>query len=195
MLQMITHGEKSVAEFHVKINKNSPCYNLIKTLKESDEIVFSGTIESEISITGNGKITEPELLVNCTMINGVENISDDNNVVKDNSSSDNSSNDKIRDLVNGKISNNYFYNDENGLYTVIHFEPVNEGAPLGVMILSQLKCHYSFGYTIIGNKIETEYMESTCGNSSSNRTFIYDETNDYLYMEMDGQKFIFTNKP
>ncbi|MCF8424866.1 MAG: hypothetical protein K9H41_11020 [Bacteroidia bacterium] len=200
--QMITHGERSDAEFHIKINKDSPCYNLIKSLKESDEIVFSGTIDSEISITGNGKITEPELVVNCKVINGVENTSDeikakesDINTSNTNATDTETSNDRLRDLVNEKISNKYFYNDENGLYTVIKFEPLNEGAPLGVMILSQLKCHYSFGYTIIGNKIETEYMESTCGNSSTNRTFFYDEENDYLYLNMNGQKFIFTDTP
>jgi hypothetical protein len=193
--QMRGEDERTTAEFHVNIYKGSPCYDLIKILKESDEIVFSGNIDSEISITGNGKITEPELLVSCTNINGIENTLPENTETKDNGSDDNSSSDKIRDIVNERISNNLFYNNSNGLHTALKFEPLNDGAPLGVMILSQLQCHFTFGYTIIGNKIECEYMESTCGRTSSNRTFFYDEANDCIYMNYEGQKFIFTETP
>ena len=193
--QMITHNQRSEAEFHVNIYKTSPSYNLIKTLKESDEIVFSGVIDSEISITGNGKITEPELLVNCTTINGVENTTPESNETKSNSSSNNSPDDIIRNKVNQKISNKYFYNDENGLYTVIHFEPVNDGAPLGAMILSQMKCNFSFTYEIDGNKIDTKFLESGCGRTSTDRIFFYNESSDCIYMNLDGQKFIFRENP
>ena len=109
--------------------------------------------------------------------------------------SNNSSNDKLRDLVNEKISNKYFFNDENGLYTVIHFEPVNDGAPLGAMILSQMKCNFSFTYEIDGNKIDTKFLESGCGRTSTDRTFFYNESSDYIYMNLDGQKFIFRENP
>ena len=114
---------------------------------------------------------------------------------KGNGSDGNSLTDKIRDIVNERISNNLFFNNSNGLYTALKFEPLNDGAPLGVMVLSQLQCHFTFGYTITGNKIECEYMESTCGRTSTNRTFFYDEANDCIYMNYEGQKFIFTNSP
>ena len=112
---------------------------------------------------------------------------------KDNNNQNNETgeNSKDRNYVNQNISGKYFISDENGLYTVIHFEPVNEGAPLGAMILSQNKCHYSFTYEINGNKISAEFFQSSCGNSSENKMLYYDMTNDFIYTMIGGQKFIF----
>ena len=106
-----------------------------------------------------------------------------------------SSGDKMKNIVNEKISNKYYFNDENGLYTVIHFEPIksDEGTdlPFGAMILSQMKCDFSFSYEIAENKIDTKFVKSGCGRTSSDRTFFYDQANDYIYMNMEGQKFVF----
>jgi hypothetical protein len=99
--------------------------------------------------------------------------------------------DKNRDIVNRAISNQFFVNDENGLYTVIKFEPVNEGAPLGAMILSQNKCHYSFTYDIAGNEIKCQFLQSTCGNSSVDKVFYYDLQEEQLYTLIDNQRFVF----
>jgi hypothetical protein len=198
--QMINQEEQSSAEFHIKIYKSSPCFDLIKNLKINDDITFSGSIERESSITGRGKITEPELEINCTNINGINNSSNDeietaSSVDEINNTNELKSEDnKIQDLVNSKISNKYFFNEENGIYTVIKFEPV-DNAPFGGMVLSQLKCDFAFSYEIIGNKIETKFIKSGCGRTSSDKTFYYDETNDYVYMDMNGQKFIFTENP
>lgn len=102
-----------------------------------------------------------------------------------------STSDRLRNKINEKISNKYFVSDENGLYTVIHFEPVNESAPVGAMILSQNHCDYSYSYTINGGSISIEFVKSSCGTSSSNTTIQYDETGDNLYMVIGGGKFIF----
>ena len=109
---MIDYDEESAAEFHLVIYKKSPCYELTKTLKESDDIDFSGTIDSEISITGNGKITEPELLVNCTMINGVENISEDVSNKESSSSSDIGSSSSYDSNVSSSITNSSSSDDK-----------------------------------------------------------------------------------
>jgi len=117
------------------------------------------------------------------------------NTTEENISSSNSSEAILRDEVNQKITNKYFYNDENGLYTVIHFEPVNEGAPLGSMVLSQLKCDYAFSYEIIGNKIVTTFVKSGCGKTSFDRTFYYDGENGNLIFNIGAEAFVFTEKP
>ncbi len=110
---MKSSSEKSAVEFQIKINKNSACYNLLKTLKVNDEIVFSGTIDDEVSITGHGKITEPELLINCTEINGVENTLVENTIDNSNSATSNSSS---VDVIVCKVCNNHItdsgYNPE-----------------------------------------------------------------------------------
>jgi len=110
---MTDYDEESAAEFHLIIYKKSPCYDLIKTLKESDDINFSGTIDREISITGNGKITEPELVVNCTMVNGIENMSEDiSNSKESNSSSDIGVSSSYESNVSSSITNSSSYDEK-----------------------------------------------------------------------------------
>jgi hypothetical protein len=112
-----------------------------------------------------------------------------------NSDSKVAADDNLRMIVNQKIANKYYLNTENGIYTVIRFEPLKSDResdlPFGAMVLSQMKCNFIFDYEIHGNKIDTKFIKSLCGRTSTDKTFYYDQDNDFIYMTMGGQKFIF----
>jgi hypothetical protein len=102
-----------------------------------------------------------------------------------------SANDKLRNKTNAAISNRTFTNDENGLYTVIKFEPANEGAPLGALMLSQMQCDFSFSYTIQGNEIDAKFLQSGCGRTSQDVKLYYNAAYDNITTNIGGQTYVF----
>ena len=72
----------------------------------------------------------------------------------------------------------------------IQFTSDNTGW-VGAAILTQLGCRFVYSYSLDGNKILLTYTGSDCGGSSSDKTFYYNETGDYIYTLINSQKYIF----
>lgn len=89
-----------------------------------------------------------------------------------------------------RIDNASFYYSEGGMNSSIQFTSENTGW-FGAATLNQLGCRFVYGYTLEGNKILLTYTGSDCGRSSPNKTFYYNETGDYVYTMINGQKYIF----
>jgi hypothetical protein len=88
--QMINRKTPSTMTYLMDISKDSEAYNFLRNLSVGDTIVFSGTIETEISLTDWGMMDEPELKVNCTKIFGFKNVFNSKGSYSDNSNSENS---------------------------------------------------------------------------------------------------------
>jgi hypothetical protein len=89
-----------------------------------------------------------------------------------------------------RLNNSTFFSDEGGLHSSIEFTSDNTGW-LGVATLTQLGCRFVYGYSLEGDKILLTYTGSDCGRPSNDQTFYYDQTEDYIYTMIHGQKFIF----
>ena len=112
--------------------------------------------------------------------------------IENNSSSigQNENND-LQQRIKKRISNRTFYNNESGLHTSIRFEPSESDLPLGEMTLTQLGCHIVYTYSIENDKILIAFYGSDCNRTSSNQTLSYNYSEDYVYMNINGQQFKF----
>lgn len=89
-----------------------------------------------------------------------------------------------------KLSANIYVNNENGFETFLSFkEGYNDQS--GVMTLSQLNCRYVYNIKITGDEIKAKFFQSTCGSKSSNTSIFYDNEENSLSMNINGQRFTF----
>ena len=111
---------------------------------------------------------------------------------KDNSISENetSENEEVKTSILKRIKSNIYVNNENGFETFLSFkEGYDENT--GIMTLSQTNCRFIFNIKIMGNEIDATFFQSTCGNNSSNTTLYYDQEENSLSMNINGQAFTF----
>lgn len=89
-----------------------------------------------------------------------------------------------------RLDNATFYYSEGSMNSSIQFTSENTGW-FGAAALEQLGCRFVYGYSLEGNKIILTYTGSDCGRSSTDKIFYYDESADYIYTMINGQKYIF----
>lgn len=110
----------------------------------------------------------------------------------DNSSEENETiqNEEVKTSILKRIKSNIYVNNENGFETFLSFkEGYDENT--GIMTLSQTNCRFIFNIKIIDNEIDATFFQSTCGTNSSNTTLYYDQEENSLSMNINGQAFTF----
>lgn len=98
--------------------------------------------------------------------------------------------------IGQKITADVFENNENGLKTYLRFEGSDgSGGMFGSLTLANnaTTCKYVYTYSISGNTIETEFLGSDCGASSSDQTYTYNESSNTISCYIGGQKFVFSS--
>lgn len=93
-----------------------------------------------------------------------------------------------------KLTSNVYESDENGLKTYLKFEG-SEGSQgmFGSLTLSNnaSTCKYVYTYNISGSNIKANFHGSDCGGNSSDQSFIYNERENSISCNINGQRFIF----
>jgi hypothetical protein len=110
----------------------------------------------------------------------------------DNSSDENetSQNEEDKTSILNTIKSNIYVNNENGFETFLSFKEGYDDHT-GTMTLSQTNCRYVFNIKIIGSEIDATFFQSTCGKNSSSTTLYYNQEENSLSMNINGQDFTF----
>jgi hypothetical protein len=112
------------------------------------------------------------------------------NVVNSSDENETTQNEEDKTSILNTIKSNIYVNNENGFETFLSFKEGYDDHT-GVMTLSQTNCRYIFNIKIMGNEIDATFFQSTCGNNSSSTTLYYNQEENSLSMNINGQDFTF----